>query len=543
MSFFEEFLLKRQANATNVFFIETCDPRRISQFKNFVLQAAPFAQHQKYIFDLQTNELLQIVSPDACAPVDLSSSSSNPFFAPGAPIAPTPQQLLALLRQPQRPAVLFASYAFADRHAQLLSDFLVSASHDDMIYRNKSTVVVFCSDVNIFPTIVRRLAYTIVPPPSTPEEREAVLRALQAELCAKLNRELQLTVNADIVSASSGLTLHDVETAALESFATSRDFKVEVFTAYKVKLLKECGLDFVRPSRGFESVGGYDYLKQYIMNRVVKILRSPDLARHYGLGVPKGVLLYGPPGTGKTWLARALAKEVGLPMVVIEPSTFLRGIVGETEARVKQVTAIIESLAPVIVFIDEFDQLTLSRQAVMSTDSGVSRRMTNMLLSWLGDENRRSFVVGATNYVSDVDPAFLRPGRLDEVIPVFYPDAKAREEILRVHTAVIRKVPLENINLRVIAEKTYLWTGAELEKLVVEAASLAMVSGSEHVTQEHFEEAMSAIEVNTLEREKRLKLMIQELKKLENVNRSFLKFALDFFERAEGSARVRGVVA
>jgi len=389
--------------------------------------------------------------------------------------------------------------------------------------------------------VARRFAYTIAPPPSLPAEREEVLRNIASELSQALNRELRLTIDADIINASSGLTLHDVETAALESFATFRDFKVETFTSYKIKILREAGLEFIQPTRGFESVGGYEYLKQYIMNRVIKVLRNPEVAQRYGLGVPKGILLYGPPGTGKTWLARALAKEVGLPMVIIDPSTFLRGIVGETEARVKQVTAIIESLAPIVVFIDEFDQLTLSRQAVVSTDSGVARRMTNMLLSWLGDENRKTFIVGATNYVSDVDPAFLRPGRLDEVIPVFFPDAKAREEILRVHTNVVRRVPLKDVNLGDIVEKTYLWSGAELEKLVLEAASLAMTSDSEYVTQEHFEEAMNAIEVNTAEREKHLKLMIQELKRLENVNRSFLKSALTSFERAEGY-RVKGVV-
>jgi SpoVK/Ycf46/Vps4 family AAA+-type ATPase len=229
-------------------------------------------------------------------------------------------------------------------------------------------------------------------------------------------------------------------------------------------------------------------------------------------------------------------------MVKIDPATYLRGIVGETEARVKQVTQIIESLAPVIVFIDEFDQLTLSRQAVMSTDSGVSRRMTNMILAWLGDENRRSFIVGATNYVNDVDPAFLRPGRLDEVIPVFYPDARAREEILRVHTSVVRKAPLaDDVNLRAIAERTWLWTGAELEKLVVEAASLAMEEGAEAVAQRHFEEAMSVIEVNAVEREVRFKQMVNELMKLENVNRAFLRRALDIYTKVEG-ARVKGVV-
>jgi SpoVK/Ycf46/Vps4 family AAA+-type ATPase len=213
--------------------------------------------------------------------------------------------------------------------------------------------------------------------------------------------------------------------------------------------------------------------------------------------------------------------------------------------RVKQVTQLIESLAPVVVFIDEFDQLALSRQAIVSTDSGVSRRMTNMLLAWLGSEDRKSFVVGATNFVSDVDPAFLRPGRLDEVIPVFYPDYKARLEILKVHTSVIRKVPLKDVSLEEIAKRTYMWSGAELEKLIVEATSLAMTENSEHVTQEHFEQALRSIEVNVNEREQRLKQMINELRRLEIVNQAFLKRALEFYVKSESavSERVKSIIS
>jgi ATP-dependent 26S proteasome regulatory subunit len=536
-SYFEEFLLKRQANATNVYLVETHDPKRIVQFKQLILSSAHFGAHRKLLYDLQMSEVVDI---ETGAPVqDIISLPS--ILGPNVPMVLSPSQLLSLLRS--RPVVLLVSYAFAERHASQLSDFLVSASHDDALYRHRSTVVVFTSDANLFPQVVRRFAYTLSPPPSLPEEREAVLKSVASELSRALDRDLQLTINADIISASAGLTLHDVETAALESFATKHDFCVETFTSYKIKLLREAGLEYIQPSRGFESVGGYEYLKSYIMNRVVKVLRNPDITSRYGLGIPRGILLYGPPGTGKTWFAKALAKEVSLPMVVVDPSTFLRGIVGETEARVKQVTQIIESLAPVVVFIDEFDQLTLSRQVVMSTDSGVSRRMTNMLLSWLGDERRRSFIVGATNYVSDVDQAFLRPGRLDEVIPVFYPDQKAREEILKVHTSGVRKVPLAtDVDLRVLAEKTWLWSGAELEKLVLEAASIAMEEGSERVTQAHFEEAMRAFDVNVAERESRFKQMVNELLKLENVNRALLKRALELYAKVEG-ARVKGVVA
>jgi SpoVK/Ycf46/Vps4 family AAA+-type ATPase len=530
MNFIEEFLVKRRANATNVFIIETFDPKRIQQFKNFIVSSEDFATHKKYYFDLQAIELIDLESG---API---VTQQQQFFAP-APIPVSPQQLLNTLRS--QPTVLIISYAFDTRHSQFLSDFLVSASHDEQLYRHKSTIIIFVSDADIFPQVVRRFAHTISIPPSTPEERMQLLKKVKEEIEEVANVKLNLNISADLVNASAGLTLHDVETVALESFLLYRDFKVEAFTNYKIRLLREMGLEFVMPIRGFESVGGYDYLKSYIMNRVVKVLRNPDSAQRFGLGVPKGILLYGPPGTGKTWFAKALAKEIGLPMVVIEASTFLRGIVGETEARVKQVTQLIESLAPVVVFIDEFDQLTLSRQAVMSTDSGVTRRMTNMLLSWLGDENRKGFVVGATNYVQDIDPAFLRPGRLDEVIPVFYPDFKARLEILKVHTSVVRKVPLKDVNLEEIARKTYLWTGAELEKLVIEAANIAMYENAEYVTQEHFESALRSIEVNVSEREQKLKQMVNELRKLEIVNQTFLKRALEFYMRTESSVSER----
>jgi SpoVK/Ycf46/Vps4 family AAA+-type ATPase len=534
MSFLEEFLVKRKANATNVFILETADTKRFLQFKRFILENPEFAGHKKYYFDLQTVELIDL---ETGAPI---VTQQQQFFAPATA---TPQQLLNMLRS--QPTVLIVSYAFDQRHVQYLSDFLVSASHDDQLYSHKSTVVVFTSDVNIFPQILRRFAHTISIPPSTPEERLQVLKKIKEEIEEVAGVKLNLNISADLVNASAGLTLHDVETVALESFLLYRDFKVEAFTSYKIKLLKELGIEYVAPSRGFESVGGYDYLKNYIMNRIIKVLRNPDVAKRFGLSVPRGVLLYGPPGTGKTWFAKALAKEIGLPMVSIDASTFLRGIVGETEARVKQVTQLIESLAPVVVFIDEFDQLTLSRQTVMSTDSGVTRRMTNMLLSWLGSEDRKSFVVGATNFVGDVDPAFLRPGRMDEIIPVFYPDYEARLGILKVHTSVVRKVPLKNVDLEAIAKRTYMWTGAELEKLVIEAASLAMSENAEYVTQDHFEQALKSIEVNVNEREQRLRGMINELRKLEIVNQSFLRRALEFYVKSESSVseRVKSVIS
>ena len=535
MSWLDEFILKRRANVTNAYIFETCDLKRIHQFTRFILGSPDFAAHKKYHLNLQLQELRDL---ETGSPVALEE---QPLLGP-VPAPINLRKLFTSLRM--SPIALVISFAYNSRHSQYLEEFLVSVSHDDYVYGQKSTVAVFASSASLFDNIVRRLVYTIAIPPSTPDERLEVLRRIKGELEGRFGRQLDLNISPDVVSASSGLTLHDVETAAIESFARHGDFKVEVFTQYKIRLLREMGLEYIRPNRGFESIGGYDYLKRYVSSRIVRVLRSPDIAERYGLSVPKGILLYGPPGTGKTWFAKALAKEVGLPMIAIDPSTFLRGIVGETESRVKQVTGIIESLAPVIVFIDEFDQLALGRQATLVTDSGVSRRMANMLLSWLGDEGRRSFIVGATNFISDVDPAFMRPGRIDEVIPVLYPDFQARLEILRVHTSIVRRVPLMGVSLEEVAARTSMWTGAELEKLVLEASSLAMESDSQYVTQEHFEEAVKTMQVNVGEREARLRSMIQELRRLEIVNHGLLNSALQSWDRdrMEGE-RVRGVMA
>ncbi|RSN75431.1 ATP-binding protein [Candidatus Methanodesulfokora washburnensis] len=541
ISFIKEFSIKRSANVTNVYFFETQDFKRIQQFLSFLTDQSLTQDIFRYsppaimVWDLQTNE---IYDPITKSPVQLDGAS---------PFGINPVSLLPRLRSKGQTTVLIIKYVYLQSQANMLSDFLLAASHDDGIYENKSTVVVFCADAELFPQVLRNLCYTITIISSTPEERRAVLESLKKGILEELKRrkiaDLPITLNDDIINASGGLNLHEVSTAALESFKKHKNFMVQEFTNYKIKLLKEAGLEYIEPRRGFESVGGYDYLKQYVSKRIITVLRKPEIAKHYGIPIPKGILLFGPPGTGKTWFAKAMAKEVGLPMIIIDPSVFLRGIVGETEMRVKRVTQLIESLAPCMVFIDEFDQLTLSRASVMSTDSGVSRRMTNMLLTWLGDENRKAFVVGATNFLSDIDPAFLRPGRLDDALPVFYPDVNARLEILKVHTSVIRKMPIDNsVDLTKIAQMTEYFTGAELEKVVIEAAITAMDESSDHIKQDHFDKAIKSININPEEREKKLRAMIFELKKFENINQSLIEQAMRMVTSRPEESRVAGVI-
>ena len=513
-----ELVLKRNAQRSNCFIAETADPRRISQFREAVRNGLGRLLKKEYFilyYDLQRSSLTDFDGQQV--PLD--------------PLQPLAAQLDAKIKQ--APTILIISYVFTEAHANGISDLLAAWAHDEDLYRLKSTVVVFTSSAALFSESIRRMCYTISITPSTPQERRTLLLQLAGELSKgfeqKYGKPIRIKVDEDLVQATSGLTLHDLETAALESFYKTRKFDVQVFTEYKVQLLKNHGIEYVIPSRGFESIGGYHLLKRYVQFRIIRLLREPERAKHYGLTVPRGILLYGLPGCGKTFFAKALAREVGLPMLKISPADFLRGIVGESEARVRQVVSLIESLAPVLVFIDEYDQLALSRSQQFIGDSGVSRRVQNMLLDWLGDENRRSFVIGATNLVEQIDPAFIRTGRIDKVVLILPPDTQARLEILKVHTSVIRKVPVKHVNFEGLAKQTWMWTGAELERLVLDAAHLAMDEDSEYVTQRHFDEALNLIEINVQERSKRIQEMIQKAKRLENIDKAFLREAVEEF--------------
>ena len=535
MSWIEELALKRNAQRSNCYIVETFDPKRIAEFHELV-NSGRFDElvRTRYVrileYDLQRGEVIDLK--------DKAPMSTDPMSSPVSQIT----QLLS-----DAPTLLIIKYVFREEHANMISDMLVTWSHDEELYNHKSTVVVFTSSANLFSESVRRFAHTIVVQPSTPEERRAVLKRIADDLSRafeeKYGRKLRIRINEDLINATSGLTLHDVETAALESFYTTRKFDVRVFTQYKIDILKQFGIHYVTPKRGFETVGGYDLLKRYIRNNIIKVLRNPEIAKHYGLRIPRGIILAGFHGCGKTFIARAMAKEIGLPMIEISSGTFLRGIVGETEQRVQQITSLIESLSPAIVFIDEIDEIAISREKTMITDSGVRRSMQNLLMRWLGDENRKSFIIGATNLIEDVDPAFIRAGRIDDICLVLPPDRKAREEILKIHTNVIRKVPLaDDVDLSKIADRTFMWTGAELEKLVLDSARLAMNEEAEAVFSDHFERSMNAFNVNVPERTQRVQRMIKTMQSLENVNQAFLKEALKVFAKEEKDKRIQSLI-
>jgi transitional endoplasmic reticulum ATPase len=246
------------------------------------------------------------------------------------------------------------------------------------------------------------------------------------------------------------------------------------------------------PDVRWEDLGGLDDAQRKLKEGIELPLKDPEAFRRLGIRPAKGFLLYGPPGTGKTLLAKAVAREAEANFIAIKSSDLLSKWYGESEQQIARLFARARQVAPCIIFIDEMDSLVPARGSGGAGEPQVTERVVNMLLAEMdGIEEMQSVVViGATNRPTLIDPALMRPGRLDELIYVAVPDEAGRKHILGIHT---RKMPLaKDVDLGALAKRTEKFTGADLEDLVRRAglAALRQSLKSKKVTKAHFERAL-----------------------------------------------------
>ena len=246
----------------------------------------------------------------------------------------------------------------------------------------------------------------------------------------------------------------------------------------------------------FDNVAGCDEEKAEL-EELVQFLKAPQKFTDLGARIPKGVLLVGPPGTGKTLLAKAVAGEAGVPFFSISGSDFVEMFVGVGASRVRDLFEQAKKNSPSIVFIDEIDAVGRRRGAGLGGGHDEREQTLNQLLVEMDGFgiNESVIIIAATNRADILDPALLRPGRFDRQVYVGRPDVKGREAVLRVHAKGKPMGP--DVDLKVIAQTTAGFTGADLANLLNEAALLTARNNKKFIDMEEIQKALIKIGVGT----------------------------------------------
>lgn len=232
----------------------------------------------------------------------------------------------------------------------------------------------------------------------------------------------------------------------------------------------------------FADIAGAKEAKEELAE-IVDFLKNPKKFLDIGARIPKGVILMGAPGTGKTLLARAVAGEAGVPFFSISGSEFVEMFVGVGASRVRDLFHMAKHASPAIIFVDEIDAVGRVRGTGVGGGNDEREQTLNQILVEMDgfEPNEKVIVMAATNRPDVLDPALLRPGRFDRRVTIDLPDRGDREEILKIHA---RKKPLaEDVNLKVISERTPGFSGADLYSLMNEGAILAARENRKQVSQ------------------------------------------------------------
>lgn len=263
-----------------------------------------------------------------------------------------------------------------------------------------------------------------------------------------------------------------IDAELLASMAVTHDhFKFALGTS-NPSSLRETVVEV--PNITWNDIGGLVDVKNELRELVQYPIEHPEKFEKFGMSPSRGVLFYGPPGCGKTLLAKAVANECQANFISIKGPELLTMWFGESESNVRDCFAKARAAAPCVLFFDELDSIAQQRGGSSGDGGGAGDRVMNQLLTEMDGVGAKKnvFIIGATNRPDIIDPALMRPGRLDQLIYIPMPDYESRLSILR---AVLRKSPInKDVDLQYLAAQTEKFTGADLTEICQRAAKLAI---------------------------------------------------------------------
>lgn len=346
-----------------------------------------------------------------------------------------------------------------------------------------TTVVVLAPTLRLPEELEKDVSVVDVPLP-TKADLLQLLREI-ARLVTK-NRKATIDLNAEqadsLVSAAHGLTLSEAENAFAKAIAQDNRLDgsdLRLILDEKSQVIRKSGLlEYYATDQAMTDVGGLTHLKRWLERRKNAF---SDAARDFGLPSPKGLLLLGVQGCGKSLTAKAIATSWKLPLVRLDMGRIYSGLVGSSEENLRKAIRAVESLAPVVLWVDEVEKGLAGSSG--SNDTGVSARVFGTLLTWLQEKTSPVFVVATANRIESLPPELLRKGRFDEIFFVDLPSEEERLEIFNIQLKRRKRDPAK-FPVAELAKITAQFSGAEIEQLVVSGLYDAFADGVE-LTADH----------------------------------------------------------
>jgi hypothetical protein len=392
--------------------------------------------------------------------------------------AKAPLDALAAIGKLGEPALV----VLKDFHPYLSDPAVVRALRElaHALKSTYSTVVLLSPTLVIPPEIEKEVSVLDVPLP-TFRDLVLLLKEIVGVLRQGKSAVVDLTKDdADaLIKAALGLTLSEAENAFAKAIAfdgkLSKDDVARVLEEKRQVIRKSGLLEYFPTEERLANVGGLDLLKTWLGRRGAAF---SEAARRFGLPEPKGLLLLGVQGCGKSLTAKAIAAQWRLPLLRLDMGRIFSGLVGSSEENLRRAIQVAESVAPVVLWIDEIEKGLAGIQGSAFGDGGVTARVAGTLLTWLQEKTAPVFVVATANRIEQLPPELLRKGRFDDIFFIDLPSAAERREILEIHVRRRGRDPGAH-DLEALARRTAGFSGAELEQAVISALYDAFAEGRE----------------------------------------------------------------
>ncbi len=375
-----------------------------------------------------------------------------------------------------------ALYLLRDFH-RFLDDAQVARKLRNLarhLRNSRKTLILLAPGLRIPPDLAEEITVLDLAPPG--------YREIDAELAAALERvtvRLSSGGRDALIKACQGLTIARIRLGlarAVASFGQLDERAIPLMLEEKKQRIRQTQvLEFWPGTETIDDIGGLDILKAWLEQRAAAF--TPE-ARDYGLPYPKGILLVGIQGTGKSLSAKATASLWQLPLLRLDVGRLMGGLVGESEARTREMIRIAEAMAPCVLFIDELDKGFAGLGSGFVGDSGTSARVFATILTWMEEKETPVFIAATANSVETLPPEVLRKGRFDEVFFIDLPSERERREIFAVHLLKVRPSRLRDFDLDELAFQSEGFNGAEIEQAIFDAMHSAFNERREFVTED-----------------------------------------------------------